>query len=169
MPPFYFSWVGLGSKGLSPSSLLQASISLFSPLSLCFILLFLSVFVLWVMLWHAVVAQCVKSPWNWNALTSTFKLDCISTVGSDKRVCVQRSQVTGLWRRGGGCCCCFESAWRWALNEKSDSPPAPSCSLCCWTLKQCLRVRVETRSWFCGKIKIGSLNYFGQAIGSSLF
>lgn len=57
----------------------------------------------------------VKSPWSWNVPTSTFKLDSISTAGSDRRVCVQLSQVTGLWRRGG----CSEPGWGWEMNEKS--------------------------------------------------
>lgn len=91
----------------------------------------------------------VKSPWSWNAPTSTFKLDSISTAGSDKRVCVQLSQVTGLWGWGG----CFESGWGWELNEKSQL----TCSFCCdcRTLRRCFSKPgwVETHSWVCGEIK----------------
>lgn len=87
--------------------------------------------VLWVMLWYtAVGSSSVKSPWSWNAPTSTFKLDSISSAGSDKRVCVQRSQVRG-----------FEWGWGWELNEKSLLRFSLCCDFSapvyCWTLKQC--------------------------------
>lgn len=42
----------------------------------------------------------VKSPWSWNAPTSTFKLDSISTAGSDKRVCVSAFAGHGLVKEG---------------------------------------------------------------------